>query len=237
MSGRKPTGRPTGRPLIDETGKRYGRLLVLHATMGKEQKSWLCQCDCGNTTIVRGSLLRSGDTTSCGCRNYENMKNMHMKHGERADGGETPEYRAWCAMIIRCENPNGKHWQNYGGRGISVSPRWRHSYDTFLADMGRRPSARHSLDRIDVDGNYEPGNCRWATQSEQCRNWRRNRHFNAITAMQIAWLRTDGGFRLADVAAGFDTSTFTALSIAKGRHWSCAIPLPRDGSYQGEVVQ
>ena len=94
------------------------------------------------------------------------MKTTHSESNQR----RTPEYTAWVNMIQRCENQNLRWYQRYGGRGISVCPEWRSSYEAFLRDMGRRPSPEHSVDRIDVDGNYEPRNCRWATSKEQQRN-------------------------------------------------------------------
>jgi hypothetical protein len=88
---------------------------------------------------------------------------------------KTPEYRHWINMISRCENPNTPRFEHYGGRGIKISARWRSSFSAFLEDMGRRPSPRHSVDRVDVNGDYEPSNCRWATQTQQMRNFRGNR--------------------------------------------------------------
>jgi hypothetical protein len=124
--------------------------------------------------IKAGSALRSGNTKSCGCLRRE-LGRAHgiasKRHGEGASGRETPEYRAWAAMLCRCRNPRHKSYADYGGRGVTVCERWR-AYENFLADMGRRPDRFHSLDRINNAGNYEPGNCRWATWEEQNTNRR-----------------------------------------------------------------
>jgi hypothetical protein len=115
------------------------------------------------------------------------------KHGDAA-GRKTPEYIAWVHMVQRCEYAHHEFFQNYGGRGIRVCERWRQSYPAFLADMGRRPSPEHSLDRIDYDGHYEPGNCRWATDLEQNRNRRSSRFFtlNGKTACLSEWAKQAG---------------------------------------------
>lgn len=167
--------------LIDLTGKRFGRLTVIcraKAASGFKSVFWLCSCDCGAEKEIRGQNLRHEESHSCGCLQAElAAKRGHqlMKtHGESNGlSGLTPEYRSWTSMISRCENPKATGYKNYGGRGISVCQRWRESYERFLADMGRRPSIRHTLDRYpNNDGNYEPTNCRWATKSEQRINQR-----------------------------------------------------------------
>lgn len=101
----------------------------------------------------------------------------HLRHGDTCGHRVTPEWSAWKGMKQRCYLPTNAKFSLYGGRGIRVCKRWRNSFETFLADMGRKPSPSHSLERRDVDGDYEPNNCRWATQKEQCRNQRRNRRF------------------------------------------------------------
>lgn len=115
---------------------------------------------------------------------------MHHKHGLT----RTPEYRAWASMKQRCTNPRVRSWSNYGGRGITVCERWSNSFEFFLEDMGPRPTPAHSLDRIDNDGHYEPGNCRWATASEQRRNDRNNRPitFAGETLPLIQWAQRTG---------------------------------------------
>lgn len=123
---------------------------------------------------MRGSL-RSGHTQSCGCYFLEVCHERNLTHGATREGRFSPEYQSWVGMIARCENPRKQHWAHYGGRGIRVCARWRKSFEAFFADMGRKPAPNHSIDRIDVDGNYEPGNCRWATQAEQIKNRRPRR--------------------------------------------------------------
>jgi hypothetical protein len=113
--------------------------------------------------------LKRGWTQSCGCLQKDRAKD-NAKHGKTG----SPEYHAWSAMIQRCTNPKTKQYKDYGGRGIRVCQKWKCSFESFYADMGPRPSKAHSIDRKDNDGNYEPGNCRWATEREQKMNTRQN---------------------------------------------------------------
>jgi hypothetical protein len=154
----------------DLTGQKFGILTVKQREYKNVKDTiWLCQCDCGKMKEIRATHLKSGATISCGClQSKPGDKNPNYRHG----GRYSPEYWPWQALKDRCVNKNRGDFQSYGGRGITVCERWRDSFENFFADMGPRPSPKHSVDRIDVNGNYEPGNCRWASISEQSRNKR-----------------------------------------------------------------
>lgn len=155
---------------IDMTGQRFGRLLVLKRAENKgAQTQWMCRCDCGTTRPVRAILLRKGLTTSCGCFMREIAGWMNRTHG----GSKTRTHKIWKGMRGRCLTPTNTRWEYYGGRGITVDPRWD-SYEAFLEDMGECPEGM-SLERIDNSKGYGPANCRWATLKEQARNQRTNR--------------------------------------------------------------
>lgn len=152
--------------------KKYGKLTVLkeiEPLHNKKVRRFICLCECGNEKIVMLTNLNNGSTTSCGC----NRKGVNKKHGDTG----SPEHRTWKNMKRRCDNPKGNRWMQYGGRGIKVCERWLNSYENFLEDMGRKPSPIHSIDRINVNGNYEPSNCRWATPKEQSNNTTRNKNY------------------------------------------------------------
>jgi hypothetical protein len=159
---------------VDLTGHRFGRLIALRRTYENKRSMWLCRCDCGESKLVPYASLAYGLTRSCGCLQRELISKRTFRHGEARSPGreETVEYKTWAAMLGRCRNPKHQAYKNYGGRGITVCDRWL-TFENFLADMGRRPSKELSIDRINNDGNYEPGNCRWATRKEQIANQRK----------------------------------------------------------------
>lgn len=174
-------------------GLRYDRWVVLGLSPVQYLRRgalYLCQCDCGIRKPVRASHLRAGTSRSCGCIQRETAANLKLKHGK----AHIAEYKIWSQMRTRCGNPNAQKYHVYGGRGITVCERWA-SFANFYADMGPRPSSKHSIDRFpDNNGNYEPGNCRWATQREQMNNLRTSRWltFDGVTHTLTEWARLLG---------------------------------------------
>jgi hypothetical protein len=177
---------------IDLTGEKYHRLTVIEEVVERQKNSimWRCVCDCGNTVHVSGGALRSGNTQSCGCQKLEKTVARNRKHGMC----KSPEHAIWASMKARCNNPRSSDYKNYGARGIAVCSRWEKSFSSFLRDMGTRPSSSHSIDRIDNNCGYEPGNCRWATSKEQSRNQRSNTliTINGETKILSDWAISSG---------------------------------------------
>jgi hypothetical protein len=180
----------------DLTGRSFGRLVAdsLVLPYGKTRNyAWLCRCSCGNEKIIRSGALLAGKTISCGCAH----KGVNTTHGETTSGvaehGATKEYYTWGAIKRRCKPGNEKRHPYYAGRGIKVCERWQ-VFENFLEDMGRAPTQKHSLDRIDGDGDYEPENCRWVTHEAQCNNRRNNRltTINGETKTRTQWARVYG---------------------------------------------
>jgi hypothetical protein len=174
---------------INMIGKTFGKLSVISEDgyLGA-LLSFKCLCDCGKVATVRGTSLRSGNTTSCGCVHKKMVGNLNRRHGLNA----STEYSIWQNMITRCTNANSNCFYRYGGRGISVSNEWR-NFEKFYADMGKRPNGM-TLDRIDNNGSYSKDNCRWATLGEQARNTRRTKlvEYNGKTQCLKDWANEVG---------------------------------------------
>ena len=158
----------------DLTGKRFGRLVAISRTKNKHGVSaWLCVCDCGNEKVVRTDHLESGDIKSCGCLFDELNHKTARKHGLSED----PLYNRFTNIVSRCESPTNPEYKNYGGRGISICDEWRNDFKAFYNwSMQNGYKKELSIDRIDVNGDYEPNNCRWVDNIVQANNTRSN-HF------------------------------------------------------------
>lgn len=197
------------------TDKRFGKIVALRSTSERRGKQivWLCQCDCGRLIREKSHSLASGQVQSCGCaHNMGNRKTKCFVIG----GAKTPEYNVWRSMLNRCRNKHVKCYHRYGGRGIQVCERWN-IFDNFLADMGRRPKG-HRIERIDNDGNYEPSNCKWATQEEQCANKRNNRilTYNGVSKTLTCWAKELGLNRTTlrqRLVLGWDVETALTTQI------------------------
>lgn len=148
---------------LDISGKTYG---LLTAISREPRGRWLCKCACGNTCVTQTGNLNSGNSGSCGCR----QRTPRPTHGHASGGSISKEYRSWQDMIQRCYNPKNVHFDRYGLRGIAVCDRWKNSFVNFIKDVGVRPHPNLQIERINNDGNYEPGNVKWATRIEQMAN-------------------------------------------------------------------
>ena len=190
---------------INLIGKKFGMLLV-ESDAGKRRGSLFvnCLCDCGKQTVVKKGHLKNGHTKSCGCKIC-----TLPKHGMR----HTPEYRVWVGIRERCYKSYTASYPLYGGRGIKVCDRWLNSFENFFVDMGKKPTSKHSIERNDPDGDYEPSNCRWATSYEQSRNQRTNR-----------WISFNGEkLILADWATRFNVTSAAVSNMIKRKKESEAM--------------
>ncbi len=216
------------RRVKDLTGKRFGRWTVL-AFAGQYAQAlrayWMCRCECGTTKAVCGANLANGHSISCGCFKREQVSASSTTHGKT----KTPEYNTWAHILSRCYDHSNTSFDGYGGRGIVVCERWRVSFEAFLADMGHRPSTKHSVERKDNNGNYEPGNCIWATRKEQQRNTRQNvmLTLNGKTQCVAAWCEELGirhGTLLSRIRRGWPVDRALREPVDYSRRNSLAAP-------------
>lgn len=205
--------------LLNLTGQRFGRLVVQHRSPNVGNNTmWMCLCDCGTSKAVASKHLVSRKTTSCSCYSVEHKIARQTKHGDTPfNQPNSAEYRIWRHIKSRCFNPNVPGFENYGGRGITVCETWRNDYSTFLRDMGRRPSRLHSIERIDVNGDYEPGNCVWATAVTQSRN-RRCIRMTLANAEQIRAKAANGVPRKA-LQEEYGVSRTVVGLLIRGKTW------------------
>jgi hypothetical protein len=204
-----------GRRAADLTGQRFASLVVEGRTdtpSGARGVFWLCRCDCGAKTVKRGPWLFNGISKSCDACRLQRYASRHTTHGM----SHTPTWNSWHAMLSRCTRPGDRSYSYYGGRGIRVCAEWE-SFETFLADMGERPEGG-TIDRVDVNGDYCPENCRWATRKEQTANRRpaKDAKLEPHEYAQIRWLRNELGYKLRDIGDMFGVSDGHVCSVAKG---------------------
>jgi hypothetical protein len=166
-----------GKPRLNLSGMRFGKLQVIDFVLPHSGRTMFnCLCDCGKTTAIAGSDLKTGNSKTCGCGKIAAGYTANLQHGG-ATGKCTPTYATWASMKQRCRDPSSIGWEHYGGRGISVCERWLTNFANFLEDMGEKPDG-YSIERIDVDGNYCPENCKWIPLSDQGKNKRNSVKYN-----------------------------------------------------------
>jgi len=200
---------------------RFGRLTLTGTISRKNGRSLRdCICDCGAPTSIRLHDLKIGKIRSCGCLKKELSAIIPTTHGATGGGFDSPEYRAWRNIKCRTRNPNTPSFQDYGARGIFISDDFFHSFEAFLSSVGKRPSSKHSIDRINNDKGYEHGNLRWPTRQEQNRN-RRDNKLTARDAEEIRNLRGQCTQRV--LAERYRVHPATIYKIQAGKIWQAIL--------------
>jgi len=229
--------------LLDLAGRRFGRLLVIEqAGVKGTSKQWRCVCDCGNEKVAVSRNLNTGRTASCGCLVVDTNRSFRLgkpatnrTHGATQNKSRTPEYSCWLSLRQRCTDPNVIEYPLYGGRGIKVCDRWKDSFQNFLSDMGEKPSKNHSIDRVDVNGNYEPENCRWASWLDQQNNKNSNRLVfvgsGVLTATELARKSGIATRTLFNRLKKFEAGEITENELTSTHKWRAKI-LPN-----GETIE
>ena len=217
---------------VDHTGRKYNMLTGVRPDAARGGTStWVWRCDCEAIKTIPTGAVVGGKTKSCGCAKNELLRIGRTKHGHstckhtrNADGGSS-EYRSWNSMKSRCLKENDKDYPNYGGRGITICERWVNSFQDFLSDMGLKPTTKHTIHRINNEGNYEPSNCKWADAFEQGAGKRTSRYFTAggVTMTVAQWARRIGCSRQAlryRINHGGDPLKIISLKFHKGNKLS-----------------
>lgn len=228
---------------IDLTGMKFGRLTVLRIDFKtKTTIYWICKCDCGTIKSIIGDSVRCGKTKSCGCYAIEKTNERCTKHGDSPFNGAASEYYIWKSMKDRCRNPNNKCYHNYGGRGISVCAEWIHSYETFLKDVGRKPTPKHTLERIENNKGYYKGNVRWATRTEQMNNTRANVNvtINGVTKNLKQWCIEKGLYQSSvyrRMKKGWSIQDAIYTEKKEGKHKIKQVPFSQKPTQPNQAAQ
>lgn len=212
---------------LNLTDQKFGLLTVIkEAGRNKHRKvQWECQCDCGNTKVVTGSLLKSGNTNSCGCFRRNQLIKRNTKHGHSKRGKSTATYHSWASMIQRCTNTNDQHYSSYGGRGVKVCDRWLHSFSNFLEDMGEKPKGTELDKDIKGDGTfYSAKTCCWVTSADN----NRARKNTVLNKELVAYLKAEKlkGSNMAEIARRLNLKSSTVRHAANpnNKTWADVSP-------------